>query len=128
MFGIRMFKVRAELEYIYGDNFANLKSDGYKKLDSNTMVVNLYYNFFDLNLVKLYLNAGLGTSKLKSSALEKNKDNFTWLTGFGGNISLLETVNLDMGYRYFDMGNIKTKKTSRSINKQEIYAAIRFGF
>ncbi len=93
---------------------------------------NVYYNFLDIPLLKLYINGGVGNTKFSGCSGIDNKDNFTWNAGFGVNVSLFNTANLDVGYRYVDMGELKVKNGSDLVKlnqkAQDIYAGLRFGF
>ena len=44
----------------------------------------------------------------------ETKNNFTWLAGLGINLSLLDVVNVDVGYRYVDMGTLEFKNGEKN--------------
>lgn len=128
--GIKFLKFRGELEYTIRPETTKLISlitD--KKIMAQNLMGNLYYNFLELPLLKFYINAGAGETKFTGSSSIETKNNFTWLAGLGINLSLLDVVNVDVGYRYVDMGTLEFKNGEKN-DKQahDIYVGLRFGF
>ncbi len=130
--GIRLLSFRFEAEYAYRYNFTTYENPKSKKINAQNIMGNVYYNFLDLPLLKFFVNGGIGDTKFSGCSGIDNKDNFTWNAGFGVNVSLFNTINLDVGYRYVDMGELKVKNGSDLVKlnqrAQDIYAGLRFGF
>ncbi len=126
--GIKLQKFRFELEFAYRCNFIDY-DDGVGAIST---MGNFYYNFLDLNLLKFFVNIGVGNTKLFSFSEIDKKENFTWNTGLGVNISLFNVANVDIGYRYIDMGKLKLKNEIDLIKlnqkARDIYAGLRFDF
>ncbi len=117
--GVKLFSLRGELEYIYRDKFLKVADHSAK---AESVMFNLYYNFFDLYLAKLYVNGGYGNTKFSCNGDKKN--NNTYNVGLGANISLFDIVNVDAGYRYVNMGKVNSAR----IDSHDIYVGLRFGF
>ena len=117
--GIKLFSLRGEVEYIYRDKFLKINDTSAK---AESIMFNLYYNFFDLYLAKLYVNGGYGNTKFSCGS--ENKNNGTYSVGFGANISLFDTMNIDVGYKYMDMGKINSTR----VDSHDIYFGLRFSF
>ena len=130
--GIRFLRLRGELEYSYRPESTNIldkvlgKSDS---VDSTSLMANLYYNVIELPFINIYVNGGIGNTKFDGSKDLRTSNNFTWLAGVGVNLSLLNIANVDVGYRYVDMGDIDFR-TKESVSKDvhDIYVGLRFGF
>ncbi len=133
------YPVRLEAEYIYhGDNsFSKGPSliDGTRvakqsyNVKAHTLMVNAFY---DINLdtfLTPYIGGGLGASYLKSSykahsqvganpsmgaSASGNTWNFAWNIGGGVSYAFDNTMALDVGYRYFDLGTAEPGSISNS--------------
>ena len=128
--GVRFTKLRAELEYTIRPETTKLVSlIQNKDVMAQNVMGNLYYNFLELPFVKLYVNGGVGDTKFTGASAIESKDNFTWSAGLGVNLSLLNIANVDVGYRYVDMGTLEFKNGEKN-DKQahDIYVGLRFGF
>lgn len=130
--GVRFLRLRGELEYSYRPESTNIvdrilgKSNS---VDSMSLMANLYYNVIELPFINVYVNGGIGDTKFDGSKDLRTSNNFTWLAGAGVNLSLLNVANLDVGYRYVDMGDIEfSNKKSVSKDVHDIYIGLRFGF
>ena len=130
--GIRLLDFRFEAEYAYRYHFSQYTyaPGKNKNISAQNIMGNLYYNFIDLSLVKLYINGGVGETKFSGGSMVKKNENFTWNAGFGANLSLFDVANLDVGYRYVDMGKLEIKNTTVKVKQKshDVYAGIRFGF
>lgn len=128
--GVRLLKFRFELEYTLRPNTTKLSLISKNKdILSQNIMGNVYYNFLEIPFFKFYVNGGIGNTRFSGSSEIKNKNNSTWVAGFGVNFSLLNITNIDVGYRYMDMGKLKFNSglQNRKV-AQDIYAGIRFGF
>jgi opacity protein-like surface antigen len=122
--GVRLLGFRFEVEFGYRFNTT------VENVVAQNVLGNVYYNFFGLPLVKFYVNGGGGFTKFSGSNLIlTDTDSFTWNAGLGVNISLLNMFNVDVGYRYINMGELKTKG-GQNIKQasNDIYVGVRFGF
>jgi opacity protein-like surface antigen len=138
IFGVRFPpSLRLDIEASFREILENVVNNSYGdgSINSASVTVNLYYNFLDRNLVKAYINGGLG--KTLSYAVIKSDDtdsgiklnsSLTWLVGAGVTFSLWNFVNLDTGYRFIDTGKINLKNFSLRQNHNEFYVGLRFGF
>jgi outer membrane autotransporter protein len=95
----------------------------------------VYYDFFPDYWFTPFVNAGVGYTHSKFhfrnktvNASYSSKDNaFTWSLGAGLSAKLTNRWNLDIGYRYYDMGELSNKyKGKNDITNQEIYAGMRY--
>ena len=130
--GVRFLRLRGELEYSYRPESTNIvdkllgRDDS---IDSKSLMANLYYNVIELPFINIYVNGGIGNTKFDGSKDLRTSSNFTWLAGAGVNLSLLNIANVDVGYRYVDMGNIEfSNRKSVSKDVHDIYVGLRFGF
>ena len=126
--GIKLLDFRFELEYAYKMNAGIISNGAHdKKFNMDLKMFNVYYNFFDFLMFKLYVNAGVGKYGVKTSLIEK--DNSTaWNVGIGANVSILDMLNADVGIRHVELGKMRFDNRSSKLSFEEIYAGIRFGF
>ena len=128
--GIRLMKLRFELEYLYQNNIKKIPLENCnKKISSTSVVGNLYYNIIDLPIVKFFINGGLGNTHFTTVYL-KNNDKLTYIAGLGVTLSALDIVSFDIGYRYINMGKFKIDGIDKKQHfyNNNIYVGIRFGF
>ncbi len=128
--GYRYSYVRLELEYTYHDSHEeDLTEFGYE-----SYMANAYFDFLPNYVVSPYIQGGLGYTKLdlKTTTVigmnrlvdSSDETNFTWSLGAGLTLRLNKCLNLDVGYRYLDMGDIE----GANINAHEWYGGVRFTF
>jgi opacity protein-like surface antigen len=124
--GVKFLKLRGELEYLYRYNAVELALSSNKKESSTKQIMaNVYYDFFDFLLVSLYVNGGVGTNKIDSSVI-KNYSKSIWSVGLGASVSLL-LMKIDVGYRYFNLGNIEVGANKLKQESHDIYLGLRMG-
>lgn len=124
--------IRAELEYAVrsqskvswsGDSLGDTDSTK-MKFDVQTLFVNLYYDIKTSTAFTPYFGAGLGMAFIKgksdlsinygpgaptfSGSASKSQTNFAWNVGAGVAYAITDNWDLDLGYRYVDMGEVKT--------------------
>jgi opacity protein-like surface antigen len=129
--GIRVLGFRADLEYNCALNLAKstIFSGVADDIDGHSMLFNLYYNLLDVSFLKFYLNGGLGgTMFAKRVAFKKTNSSFSWLAGAGITFSLINIINLDLGYRFINLGEVKLGNSNLKQNSNNIYLGLRFGF
>lgn len=136
--GIRAFGARLDLEYTFvgkavNPNKVDLQTILDKSVSINNLSLNLNYNLFELpivSLLKIYVGGGIGktyfTKYLFSSTVNES---FSWSVGCGATFSLINILNLDVGYKYVDFGKLNVSDSSSSdIKNNLIYIALRIGF
>ena len=134
--GYRYEHYRAELEYIWRKKNSEAVTDFTDgSFKSYSFMLNLYYDFMPYYWFTPYINGGIGFTRSKlgfhnssvDTAYSLKEDAFTWSLGAGLSLKITNRMNLDVGYRYFDMGDgpsIYNGKTT--LDDQEIYAGLRY--
>ena len=116
--------VRAELEYAaFTKAEAEKEAWGDKYKQSNniqTLFVNVYYDINTGTRFIPYIGAGLGAGFIRTKgyidwgagAIEttgsKTVTNFAWNIGLGLGYEITKNIALDVGYRFADLGKVKT--------------------
>lgn len=146
--GYRYKYFRIEGEYVWRetreDSHTNLVPrliGGYRftrrteEFSSKSYMANIYWDISPYTMFTPYLSAGLGITKLEHSfknisssgtptTVKYDDDNFTWSVGGGLSAQVTTRFNIDLGYRYYDMGELE----SGSIHNHEVYGGIRYTF
>ncbi len=110
-------------------------------VDSWTGMLNAYFDFPEIGRFQPYVGAGVGVSyndadSVNVGAIRLDGDtstDFAWQAGFGTGISIVPGVALDLGYRFVDLGEVKTRSVggvgvSGDLRAHELMAGIRVGF
>ena len=135
--GYRHEHWRAELEYIWRKknekNVTEFTKSGFR---SQSYMFVVYYDFFPYTWFTPFVNAGIGYSNNKLNIRNTTVDvthnikaeSFTWSLGAGISAKITNRLNMDVGYRYYDMGdgelNIYNGKTETTA--QEVYMGLRY--
>jgi len=118
--------VRAELEYAA---FSKAEAegrmdiwDGQKIRQSNniqSLFVNVYYDINTGTKFTPYIGAGMGTGFIRTKSYgdwnggettdSKTVTNFAWNVGLGLGYQITNNIALDVGYRFADLGKVKTE-------------------
>lgn len=134
--GYRYRHFRGEFEYINRKHTDEESMFGNRKFKTYSYMLNAFYDFMPDHWWSPYVNAGLGLTQLKYSNIDPNNGydrtemgnydplNFTWSVGAGLSLKVTNRLNVDAGYRYFDMGGIR----HADITAQELYGGIRYVF
>lgn len=141
--GYRYTYFRAEVEYIWRDQSEDketlripiagrpdIVSTSTGEFDYESYMFNVYYDLSPYTWFTPYLQAGMGVTNLEykfryDDGSDSYKDhNFTWVLGAGVSAKMTNRLNLDIGYRYFDMGKMGKGK----LHNQEIYGGVRYVF
>ena len=141
--GYRYEYFRAEIEYIWRDKSEDslttvIPMQGRDPIvytdsavfDYDSYMFNLYYDFSPYTWFTPYLQVGIGVTNMKykfvyDGGTDKYKENnFTWSIGGGISAKMTNRLNIDVGYRYFDMGKIGDGK----VHNHEIYGGVRYVF
>lgn len=106
------------------------------KVNALSGLVNAFYDLPVAGRFGVYGGGGIGIARLQvkstftgtDSALpagfnsasgslgNKTETNFAWQLGLGATYSLNKTLTVDLGYRYFDLGDVKTGATNSFTN------------
>lgn len=133
--GYRYEHYRAELEYVWRKKNSDAVTDftdGSFKSHSYMFVV--YYDFFPYSWFTPFVNAGIGYTRSKLSLFNNTvdvshnikEDAFTWSIGAGISAKITNRWNLDLGYRYYDMGELSIYNGNTDLDDQEIYLGLRY--
>ena len=134
--GYRHEHWRAELEYIWrkknNKTIAGGISDVSFKSQSYMFVV--YYDFFPYSWFTPFVNAGIGYTKNKLRIHNNTVDvgysakgnDFTWSLGAGISAKITNRWNMDLGYRYNDMGDLDTLNGKTEVDAHEVYVGARY--
>ncbi|WP_419246651.1 outer membrane protein [Serratia sp. NFX21] len=85
--------------------------------DVQRLMFNVYRDYALGYNISLYGTAGLGVSKIKAGGWQGNpareyasstQSNLTYAIGAGVSYAPIERINIDLGYRYVDMGKIES--------------------
>ena len=135
--------IRAEIEYNKSADAKKTKAvavdniigSGAFKVETQSIMLNGYYDFDTNTQFKPYIGAGVGYTKLKGSlkfdgeSLGSMDDNtFTWQIGAGIGYDVNNNVTLEAGYRYIDYGDFKEDDVKLESKAHEILAGVRDNF
>jgi opacity protein-like surface antigen len=128
--GIRFLDFRMDIEYGFRSVLAKPVVNGKElySVNGHNLFANLYYDVLDLTILRLYVNGGLGKVSFVKKFTSKINSSFAWSAGLGLNFSLLDFVNMDVGYRYVHMGKLKIDRMAVNQKVNDIYGVLRFGF
>lgn len=135
--GYRYEHFRGELEYVWRKhNDEEVTNEGLTdtmKFKSYSYMFNVYYDLLPYNWWSPYVGAGLGYTRLKYNNVDTSwgysnakykESTFTWALGAGVSVKVTNRFNVDLGYRYYDMGSMK----HADITAQELYGGVRYVF
>jgi len=135
--GYRWEYFRTELEYVWRKYNKEVIKNDRGLLKTYSYMWNVYYDILPYNWWSPYVGAGIGFSTIRYN--EKHlvgiTNNWGWKTtkfswSLGGGLSLKVTnrLNLDVGYRYYDLGSPRYKGARYDISAQEVYGGLRYVF
>lgn len=144
--GYRYKHFRIEAEYVHRKDaeesvtsFAALPSGGVvasrrnSEFSSKSYMANIYWDLSPYTMFTPYISAGLGITSLEytfrmndsyGNTVKYEEDNFTWSVGGGLSAQVTTRFNIDLGYRYYDMGELD----SGAVHNHEVYGGIRYTF
>ncbi len=138
--GYRYSFMRFELEYTHRNEYEVKANDEEGGLKSKSYMANVYLDFAPYYVVSPYISGGLGFTDLKLSHTttgtnfgQADTTNFTWSLGGGLTVRINKCLNMDLGYRYLDMGNVDIntpigKVGELDVNAHESYMGLRYTF
>lgn len=133
--GYRYEHFRGELEYVWRKkNSAKVTEITEGKFKSESYMFVVYYDFFPYTWFTPFVNAGLGYTRSKLTFNNKivnvgyraKDDSFTWSLGAGISAKVTNRFNVDLGYRYYDMGELSQHNGKTDVTDQEIYLGLRY--
>ena len=141
--GYRWGYFRVEAEYVYREDTdaSNIKvtpgihsvfvTQRSAEFSSESYMANVYWDLSPYTMFTPYISGGLGITRLeytfKNTGLpnvEYKEDNFTWSVGAGLSAQVTTRFNIDVGYRYYDMGEL----ADGDIHNHEVYGGLRYVF
>lgn len=133
--GYRLGYFRFEAEYVWRETTEDSKSTNFgttseTEFESTSYMANVYWDLSPYTWFTPYFSAGLGmtdltyTFKNPGTSDEVDESNFTWALGGGISAQVTNRFNVDLGYRYYDMGDVG----EASINAHEVYGGLRYVF
>ena len=131
--GYRYQHFRGELEYVWRKkNTTHVTEFTDAKFKSDSYMFVVYYDFFPYTWFTPFVNAGLGYTRNKldinnfGTPYKVKGNNFTWSLGAGISAKVTNRFNVDLGYRYYDMGDLSTYNGKTDLTDQEIYLGLRY--
>ena len=135
--GYRHEHWRAELEYIWRKkNERNITEFAKANFKSQSYMFVVYYDFFPYTWFTPFVNAGVGYTNNKLNIRNDTVDvsynikanSFTWSLGAGISAKITNRLNMDIGYRYYDMGNgeLNMYNGKTETTAQEVYMGLRY--
>ena len=95
-------------------------------------LLNGYYNFITAGIFTSYISAGIGYTYNKPSDLvsddpvmpevnfiapKQNAKAFVWNAGLGAKVNFSKNVDLDITYRYINLGKVKVRSTLNELDR-----------
>lgn len=143
-FKVNKGTVRTELEYnknqsnekTYAMRIAGVSNyfNGKFEIETQSVMLNAYYDFETESKLRPYIGAGLGFAKNKGSLtaafMTGSIDNsaFAWQVGAGTGYKLTDNITVDAGYRYVDYGDISGYGVDVETSAHELYIGARYAF
>ena len=115
-------------------NSENISNYAKGKFRSQSYMFIVYYDFFPYSWFTPFVDAGIGWTNHKLTMsypvsgvkFKMDDDSFTWSLGAGISAKLTNRLNLDVGYRYYDMGDLDEFNAKTSVTYQEVYVGVRY--
>ena len=141
--GYRWGYFRVEAEYVYREDTEDSQTKITQgianvfvtrrtaEFSSESYMANVYWDISPYTMFTPYVSAGLGLTRLEYTFtntglpnVSYEEDNFTWSVGGGISAQVTTRFNVDIGYRYYDMGEI----ADGDIHNHEVYGGLRYVF
>jgi opacity protein-like surface antigen len=130
--GYRYDYWRTELEYVWRDKNEFSDEAVAASFKSYSGMWNNYIDIFPYEWISPYAGVGIGYTKLKYISTQfdgvklgdDSKTNFTWSLGAGVTVKVTNRINVDAGYRYYDIGAFR----HQDVTLQEVYGGLRYVF
>ena len=133
--GYRYTYFRAELEYTWreetDESFGPIDARNHSTFQTMSYMLNVYADLTPYSMFTPYVMAGIGMTNIQYEfqgfgrrSVKYEEDNFTWAVGGGLSAKLTNRINIDVGYRFWHMGEIE----KASVRAHEVYGGIRYVF
>jgi opacity protein-like surface antigen len=106
-----------------------------------TGMFNAYFDFSEIGRFQPYIGAGIGVAYNDVDSINaggvtlsgESTTDLAWQVALGTAISLVPGIALDLGYRYVDLGEVKTGRSAGlgltgDLAAHEVMAGVRIGF
>lgn len=143
------YTIKNDAEFTSGStNFAT--SLNHHKVDTQRLMLNAYRDFEIVPNVAVYGNVGLGVAQNESSGWQGNtsrqylsnkETQLVYSLGVGATYQAIKNLNLDLGYRYVDLGkadsglnnftnarNLQDEQMKSHLYSSEFYLGARYKF
>lgn len=128
--------IRTELEYNRNEDAEKTHYSIIKlEVETQSVMLNGYYDFDTGTKLTPYVGAGIGYAKVKGTLYVSgvkdgsiDDNNFAWQAGFGAGYALTDKVTFDTGYRYVDYGDFTEDSVKVDTSAHELYAGLRYSF
>ena len=143
------YTIKNDAEFTSGStNFAT--SFNHHKVDTQRLMFNAYRDFEIVQNVSVYGNVGLGIAQNESSGWQGNvsrqyhsnkETQLVYSLGAGATYQAIKNLNLDLGYRYVDLGkadsglnnftnarNLQDEQMKSHLYSSEFYLGARYKF
>ena len=121
--GMQLNQFRTEVEYTYRGRIEGDYAARKRKVDTMSILLNGYYDFDTGSALRPFINLGIGASRLRQQDLgiaNHTDYKFSWGGGVGMGYDVTQSMDLDLGYRFLDLG--------KQIKSNEFYLGMRFAF
>jgi len=128
--------IRVEAEYLYHGS-EDFSAGGYNHdVSAHSLMANAFLDIQTDTDLTPYVGGGLGLASLndrisgQGSSVKVDRWNFAWNVGGGVAWGLSESLALDLGYRYMDLGDTKNTLSGAPVNlsltAHELSLGLRF--
>ncbi len=131
--GYRYGHYRAEFEYTWREEGEKSSGATSSTFQTESYMVNGFYDLTPYSRYTPFIMAGLGMTEITTgysfgggafADQDFEETNFTWSVGGGVSAKLTNRWNLDVGYRFYNMGEIE----DASVRNHEVYGGARYVF
>lgn len=104
------------------------------KTETQSIMINAYYDIHNRTHLTPYMFAGLGGAYVKVKAnIDGTNDsvsrtNLAWQVGFGASYDIMDCFDIDAGYKYVSYGNFQKNDALIDTYAHEIYLGARYVF
>jgi len=130
--GLRIRQFRVEAEY----SFATKAKNGHYSQETDTAMAQMYYDVPFKSTIRPFANFGIGRHRtsikeektLTNNGFKEKRKGWMWNAGAGVTWNITNAVNVDLGYRYLDIGKLKTQNGTIKTQHHFVYIGWRYVF
>ena len=125
--GLRLRNFRVEAEYAFS---TKAETDNYEQ-QTDTIFGQIYYDVPFKSPILPFFNVGGGrhSTKIKEKdVFKESRHGWGWNVGGGVTWNVSNAVNIDLGYRYLDIGDLKTRTGTIKTKHHFVYVGWRYVF